>query len=210
MKTSTIRKGKRFGFLKTIEFIKIEYRKNRFTHNWVCKCDCGNIRNFTERALITGHNYSCGCKAGLGNLKTGISTSLFYRKWDGINRRCTDTKASHYKQYGARGIKVEWKNFEEFKKDMYKSYLKHQNLYGDKETTIDRINVNGNYLKENCRWATNKEQGRNRRNNVYVDFKGNKIVASAFCELTGLNKTTVCRKIKLKWSGKKMIHELRK
>lgn len=81
----------------------------------------------------------------------------------GMKRRCTDIKSSNYKYYGERGIKVEWKSYQEFKDDMYKSYKEHAKLFGEKQTTIDRIDVNGNYCKKNCRWATWKEQSGNKR-----------------------------------------------
>ncbi len=205
-----IRIGKRFGFIKVMKYLRGRHHDKNYRNAYECLCDCGKTRIFTYSEIVSGHNYSCGCRAGLGNLKTGISTSTFYRKWDSMRSRCYRKNSTHYASYGGRGIKIDWKIFEDFKKDMYKSYLRHRKEHGDEETTIDRIDVNGDYSKSNCRWATNKQQGRNRRNNVFVEYKGNKIVASAFCELTGLNKTTVCRKIKLGWSGEKIIKHLKK
>lgn len=97
-----------------------------------------------------------------------------YKAWLNIKSRCYDKNNISYKRYGGRGIVVskEWINdFNKFKKDMNNSFLKHISKYGSKNTTFDRINVNGNYCKENCRWATWEIQENNRRNNISYEDK---------------------------------------
>lgn len=86
-----------------------------------------------------------------------------YKRYYSIMNRCNSKKNKDYKNYGGRGIKVEWNSFKEFNDDMYQSYLEHVKIHGKKQTSLDRIDVNGNYCKENCRWATYKIQATNRR-----------------------------------------------
>lgn len=96
--------------------------------------------------------------------KTKDSGLLF--KFLSIKRRCKYKNQDNFKYYGGKGIEVVWKNYKDFKNDMYESYLEHLRLFGHKNTTIDRINNSKNYCKENCRWATAKEQVSNRSNTV--------------------------------------------
>lgn len=106
------------------------------------------------------------------NLKHGLSTrgekSKFYKVWENINTRCRSVKYKGYKNYGGRGIKCEWIDFMDFKTDMYDLYLEHIKEYGERNTMIERIDNNGNYCKNNCRWATKKEQVHNMRTNFMV------------------------------------------
>lgn len=95
----------------------------------------------------------------------------FHSIWMGMKYRCTKPYNSVYKHYGGRGIKVckRWVGYDLFHKDMYESYKQHLDIYGEKDTTIERINNDGNYTRKNCRWTTWKEQGQNRRNSVAIN-----------------------------------------
>ena len=121
----------------------------------------------------------------------GESNSKFYCRWTGIYRRCNDKNMIGYKNYGGRGIKCKWKNYVEFKKDMYPLFLKHCKQHGYKNTSIDRIDNDGNYCKENCKWATRKEQSENTRKTLRIKVDGVEMTINDIVEKTGFKKTTI-------------------
>jgi len=94
------------------------------------------------------------------------SKTTFYKRWWHVRARCKFKWDKDYKNYGGRGIIFEWEFYNDFVKDMYKSYLAHVKKHGDKDTTLERIDVSKSYTKSNCRWATRKEQGMNLRKSV--------------------------------------------
>ena len=157
------------------------------------KCTkCGRIKivyyHPLKRGVGASHQY-CG-----NYIK---KNKHFYDKWKGIQVRINNPNSKDYKDYGGRGIKCEWEYFVDFYDDMYESYLKHVEEFSEKETTIDRINVNGNYCKENCRWATPKEQAGNKRTNKWfkatspdgIEFVSNN--QTEFARLHNLNKQKI-------------------
>lgn len=131
-------------------------RKERYL---LCKCDCGNEKRVRLNQLRWNRWIQC---LSCARTKHWMSRTPFYKKWDEINNRCYQKTNPSYNRYWWRWIIVERKTFDDFKEDMYESYLEHIKKYGRKQTTIDRINWDWNYSKENCRWATYKEQNINR------------------------------------------------
>ena len=131
----------------------------------------------------------------------------FYRIFGAIKRRCNNKKYWSYKHYGERGIKCGWIKFEEFKKDMYKSYLKHIEKFGETNTTIDRINNDDNYNKKNCKWSTQKEQCNNTRRSKLITYKGKTMSASDWCNKLKLNYSTFqTRTGRDKWSFEEALN----
>jgi len=122
--------------------------------------------------------------------KNGKKTRI-WRIWQCINTRCKNKNRYEYKNYGGRGIKNEWKSFIDFRDDMYKNYLKHCEEYGEKETTIDRVDNNGNYNKRNCKWSTNREQNRNIRKTKRLIFKNKECLLIDLCDMLNINKSTL-------------------
>lgn len=100
-----------------------------------------------------------------------MSGARFYNIFMQIKQRCTNKKDDWYNRYWWRWIICEWKSFKDFKRDMYMSYLEHRKVHSRKNTTIERENNNWNYCKDNCKWATQKEQSRNKSSNVFYKRK---------------------------------------
>lgn len=135
-----------------------------------CRCDCGKETDVIATLLTRGKVKSCGCLKGDGRHKT-----ITYSSWISAKVRCTRSTGDHYLGYKGRGIKMceRWLNsFDNFLSDM-----------GERPSldyTLDRIDVNGDYCPENCRWATNVEQQNNRRNNHYIYYNGEKNSVTSF------------------------------
>jgi len=136
---------------------------------WLCMCDCGERVVKRGSDLKRGFIKSCGCfnsEVVVKRNKThGLSKTRFYRIWQAMKDRCLNPKNYRYQYYGGRGIRVckRWLKFENFRDDMFRSYKIHCNKNGIKNTSINRVDNNGNYKLSNCNWATQKEQVNNRR-----------------------------------------------
>lgn len=136
-----------------------------------------------------------------------MSKTHIYHVWQSLRMRCTNPRNCKYSRYGGRGITFDkkWEKFEGFLEDMYESYLEHFLIYGRKNTSLDRIDVNGDYCKENCRWATMKEQSRNKSVNIYVFVNGEKILAREASEKYNIPYTTITSRV---YVGKVDISDL--
>lgn len=137
---------------------------------WTCRCECGVIKTVQRTDLRSGGSSSCGClrreKASKRRTTHGMSgNSRFYRIWAEMSRRCNDPNRDSYPDYGGRGIKVDarWRSFENFRDDMYEAYLTHASIHGEKQTTLERNDVNAGYRPDNVRWIRKSEQAWNTR-----------------------------------------------
>lgn len=158
MKTDLV--GKRFGRLTAIEPISVVKSGRRRTF-WRCQCDCGAEVSAVRDSILRGDVQSCGClqKKGAKERRTthGLSSSPEYKSWSGMRDRCNNPRNRAYRNYGARGITVceRWESFDAFLADMGKRPSPRH--------SVDRIENDRGYEPGNCRWATKKTQGRNRR-----------------------------------------------
>lgn len=170
---------------------------------WRCKCDCGNEIIASGNALKRNNTKSCGCYnreasanriVSLNTTHGGTHTKLF-RVWGGMKNRCYNANAINYCDYGARGITIcdEWLNdFGAFQQWAIANGY-NENL------SIDRIDNNGNYEPSNCRWATAKQQGNNRRSTRYYEYKGETHTTSEWAEMYSIPHLILQRRLHDGW-----------
>ena len=186
--------GKRYGKLIVLDIYK---NKNQRT-KWVCLCECGNEKIILGDSLKSGKTRSCGClrfNVGKTNKKHGKTNTRLFTIWNDMKQRCSNPKQPSYKNYGGRDIKVcnEWlNNFQNF----YNWAI--SNGYNE-NLSIDRIDVNGDYEPSNCRWATSRKQGNNKRTNRIVFYKGKKYTISELSELIKIPYATLLWRINHNW-----------
>ena len=144
-----------------------------------CRCDCW-VEKFVQRShLLNWASTNCWCikdqktaeRSRIQNRKHWMEWTTPYRKFMSAKARCTRENNDSYYRYWWRWIKFEWANFADFWKDMWESYKEHCEKYWEKDTTLERINVDGNYCKENCIRATRQEQYENKSDNHKVTYK---------------------------------------
>lgn len=174
--------GKRFGKLVVIAPAKSENGKTR----WLCKCDCGNEKIIITQVLGKNTN-SCGCLQQQNRKEIHITHNMtgtrIYNIYRGIKQRCYNTNNQRYNYYGARGIKMcdEWKN------DFMVFYnWSMQNNYND-DLSIDRINVDGDYEPNNCRWVNIKKQANNRSTNRYIAYNNETHTLKEWSEILNIS-----------------------
>ena len=197
--------GKRFGKLVVI---KTAGKTKNGAYLWQCKCDCGNEIIANVGNLKNGHTKSCGClrvdRCKTNFTKHGLEHTRLYGIWSDMRLRCYDEKNIAYHRYGGRGITIcdEWKN------DVKAFYdWATENGYKD-SLTIDRIDNDGNYCPENCRWATVKEQASNRRSNILVTHNGKTQTMKKWANEVGTPyKVVWARMQKLGWSAERALTE---
>lgn len=174
--------GKRFGRLVVIG---VDDRGTRKTY-YNCQCDCGNVKSVRADSLLCGAIRSCGCmkkEQDRINLEANHSHkqsgTRLYKIWQGMKKRCYNPHDTRYDRYGGRGIIIcdEWReNFQAFHDWAV------QNGY-DETLTIDRIDNDGNYCPENCRWSSNEEQARNRSSNIKITIGNATKTLTEWCEV---------------------------
>lgn len=188
--------GQKFNRLLAIERFK---KPNRSEYYYKCVCDCGNITIVSGNALRKGKTKSCGCymkKLASEMFSTHRkSSTVLYKRWSGIKERCYSPNSTKYYRYGARGIKMcdEWKN------DFIKFYDWSINNGFSENLTIDRIDVNGDYCPENCKWSNNIEQANNKTNSRFITYKGKTQTVAQWSRETGVAYDNIIARLRLGW-----------
>lgn len=169
--------GRRFGRLLAV---RPHLKKGSNGAVWECRCDCGNTIIVPAHNLLVSGIKSCGCWKEERNKRRESRTRL-YKIWQNMKNRCLNSNVKGFVNYGGRGIKIcdDWMDYWKFK-DWAINNGYTNNL------TIERINVNGNYCPENCKWITLSEQTLNKRNSVLYDYKGKTITLVELSKITGL------------------------
>lgn len=189
--------GKTFGRLKVLSRVENKITsQGKKQSMWLCQCRCGKTCIVSYHSLSTGNTKSCGClefdiKSKIHKTH-GMKHTRLYGIWCAIKKRCLNKKDINFIYYGGRGITIcdEWKND-------FKTFYDWSIANGYKENlTIDRIDVNGNYEASNCRWATYKEQNRNKRNSRMITFNGETHCLAEWAEKIGINSKTLASRLK--------------
>lgn len=197
--------GEKFTRLTVIE--KLPYSPGSVVY-FICKCDCGKIRKVSCYSLADGDSKSCGClsrdriilqstKHGAANRK---KKTLEYHIWVQMIGRCNNEKNKGYRLYGGRGVKVceRWLRYENFIADMGR---KPSGRY-----SLDRKDNDGNYEPDNCHWATDIEQARNKRMNRNIEFNGVTQCLSAWAASLKINTASLAERIS-KWPLERALTE---
>lgn len=197
--------GKKFGRLTVIR--QAGDSVNGKPIPWLCRCSCGKEKVIISPSLRYGKSKSCGCWKDEKTSERFRKYPKGYEHLDDVLRqmvkRCTDPNHPDYQWYGARGIEVcpEWSSdlnifIEWARSSGYKKGL-----------SIDRINNDGNYCPDNCRWATDREQANNRSSNHVITYMGTEYTLSEAARHFGINERTLRARIERGWSPERAIQE---
>lgn len=200
MKASSI-VGNKYGLLTVIERCGTKPNGRKSESAWLCHCGCGRQKVVARSALIKGLTRSCGClhekwvrgTRKHGHAKKGANT-VEYRTWASIIARCYNPKHKDFRSYGGRGIGVcrEWR-------DNSAVFLAFMGPRPSAQHSIERIDCDGDYEPSNCKWATTREQSRNRRNNRWVTVGDQTLLIGDWAEKIGLDKSTIYLRIRRGW-----------
>lgn len=193
--------GQKFGRLTVIAPADAkEYGKERDKKSmFMCHCECGKSVEVAGNSLKTGNTKSCGC-LNIDRLKSrakGLRGERVYRIWQAMLNRCRNANQPNYANYGGRGIKVceRWLSIENFISDMGRP---------DEDQSIDRIDNDGNYEPGNCRWASRKQQNRNKNSNRVLTLDGKSMTLIEWAESLGIEQSSLRERLK-KWTLRKAL-----
>lgn len=189
--------GNKFGLLTVIKNIGLINHVQR----WECVCDCGKtVNRRTEAFKSRPESLSCGCTRAeasrIGSTKHGLHKTKEYNTWHGIKQRCYNKNNHGYALYGGRGITMHEAWFNDFS-----TFLKDMGFAPDKESSIDRINSNGNYEPSNCRWATKVEQSNNTSRNRFFIIDDIRATMAEHARRLGVSRLLVKGRLTLGWEA---------
>ena len=201
--------GLRFGLLEALYRTEpIVTPSGKAITMWMCRCECGTEKAIRYGSLINGDTKSCGCASTKLSLEArevhGDSGTRLYGIWTDMKRRCYNPNKQFYCCYGGKGVQVcdEWRsNYLAFKEWAL------SNGYRD-DLTLDRIDSNGNYEPNNCRWATPVEQANNRGSwNSPLTLGNETHNVTEWAAILGVNATTLFKRKAAGWSDERTLTE---
>lgn len=193
--------GRVFGKLIVLAIVESTLGE-RVERKWLVSCRCGSITTATTNSLVSGRKKSCGCLVGEMLRKRvtthGKSNTRAFNAWRNMIQRCERASHPQYHHYGGRGIGVceRWHNASAFLEDMGEPLPGY---------SLERINNDLGYSPENCRWATQKEQLRNRRNTIWATFAGERKSLSEWCDIRCLNYIAISARLRFGMSPEEAI-----
>lgn len=199
--------GKKFGKLTVIKRVENHVQPSGASYTrWLCKCECGNEVTVRTSDLTRGHTKSCGCLQKEKVTTHGLKKTRLYVIWRDIKARCFNPNNRGFKNYGAKGITMcdIWKNnFKAFNDWAMENGYNPNAKRG--ECTIDRIDVNGNYEPNNCRWVDNLVQQNNKKNNVFISYNNETHTVAEWSRILHIPPHTLYARLYKGWSVEKTL-----
>lgn len=194
------RTGKKYGPWTGLHYIRTDLTCGKRSPVWLFRCECGETKEIPTKRLSRPPICSCRINKKRREPVHGKCGSRIYRIWSSMKTRCTCKSHASYARYGALGITIcpEWLKFVNFLSDM-----------GEPPTnihSIDRVDNTKGYSKENCRWATPKEQANNRKTNRVIAFDGRSQSVSLWAEEKGLSKECISYRLNAGWDTEKALN----
>ena len=177
--------GQKFGRLTAVRY--------EGASKWFCCCDCGGSTVALAQNLKKGNSTSCGCKRRETQFKHGMSNTPAYHAWISMRQRCDNPNDPAYANYGGRGIRVceRWREYANFLADMGARPPRYE---------IDRIDNDGPYSPENCRWVTSKANKHNKRSSRMLTWQGVTLPVTAWAERLGMHPRTLFNRLGRGWT----------
>lgn len=200
--TLNLKIGARYG---RWTILKLSENKKHGNRLWLCRCECGVEKEVIGSHLNKGRSQSCGCfqretvSLSSATHKLSRGKTPLYAVWQGIKQRCLNENSYGYQYYGKRGVTIseDWKDFVNFYNDMSPSYKEG--------LSIERIDVNKGYCKENCKWATKAEQARNRKTTVFIDTVYGKLTITEAAKKAGITNSAMMNRVFSNWSKEDIL-----
>lgn len=187
--------GRRFGYLTALERAP---KGTKSRTSWLCECECGRRKVVLAFNLKSGASRSCGCRVRAATIARstthGKNLTPEHKVWKGLRKRCRNRNEGGYSNYGGRGIAVceRWDQFENFLADMgERPSSKH---------TIDRVDNDGPYSPDNCRWATRRAQMNNVRKNVLLEHGGCRFSVAQWARVLSVPAFRIYSRLRAGWS----------